>query len=108
MVADKTILRCTMAPLLYAVAMLLVLSGRPAAAADAVESFYAGKNIQLLIGYSPGGGYDIYARVLARHLGRLIPGKPTVVAQNMPGAGSLKLVNYLYAVAPKDGTVIGT
>jgi tripartite-type tricarboxylate transporter receptor subunit TctC len=76
---------------------------RPAAADD----FYAGKTIQMLIGFSSGGGYDLYARTLARYLGRHIPGKPQVVPQNMPGAGSLKLVNYLYDVALKDGTVIG-
>jgi tripartite-type tricarboxylate transporter receptor subunit TctC len=93
---------------LSAALLLLILGERPLRAADAVESFYSGKNIQLLIGYSPGGGYDIYARVLARHMSRHIPGHPTIVAQNMPGAGSLKLANYLFAVAPKDGTVVGT
>ena len=69
--------------------------------------FYSGKTIQLLIGFSSGGGYDIYGRTLARYLGRHIPGHPQIVPQNMPGAGSLKLVNYLYNVAPKDGTSIG-
>jgi tripartite-type tricarboxylate transporter receptor subunit TctC len=76
--------------------------------ADAISDFYAGHELALLIGYSPGGGYDAYARSLARYLGRHIPGKPTVVPQNMPGAGSLTLANYLYNVAPKDGSVIGT
>ena len=76
--------------------------------ADAVSDFYAGKQVRLLIGYSAGGGYDTYARLLARHLGKHIPGNPTVVPQNMPGAGSLRLANFLYNVAPKDGTVIGT
>lgn len=76
--------------------------------ADAVSEFYAGKQVRLLIGYSAGGGYDTYARLLARHLGKHIPGNPTVVPQNMPGAGSLRLANFLYNVAPKDGTVIGT
>jgi tripartite-type tricarboxylate transporter receptor subunit TctC len=75
---------------------------------DAVARFYKGRNIQLYIGYSAGGGYDIYARVLARHLGRHIPGNPTIVPQNMPGAGSLRLANYLYNVAPKDGTAFAT
>ena len=78
------------------------------AAADEVSDFYAGKQVRLLIGYSAGGGYDTYARLLARHLGRHIPGNPTVVPQNMPGAGSLRMANYLYNVAPKDGLVIGT
>jgi len=76
----------------------------PPAAAD---DFYSGKTIQLLIGFSSGGGYDLYARALARYLGRHIPGNPQIVPQNMPGAGSLKLVNYLFNVAPKDGTAIG-
>lgn len=78
------------------------------ALADEVEDFYAGKQISLFIGYSAGGGYDTYARVLARHIGRHVPGNPTVVPQNMPGAGSLTLANYLYNIAPKDGTALGT
>ena len=61
----------------------------------------------MLIGFSSGGGYDLYGRTLARYLGRHIPGNPQIVPQNMPGAGSLKLVNYLYNVAPKDGTALG-
>ena len=75
--------------------------------ATAEDIFYAGKTIDMLIGFSSGGGYDLYARTLARHLGRHIPGNPQVLPQNMPGAGSLKLANYLYNVAPKDGTAIG-
>lgn len=78
------------------------------ASADEVENFYKGRTVTINIGYSAGGGYDIYARVLARHLGDHIPGKPTVIPQNMPGAGSLKAVNYLYNIAPKDGTVLAT
>jgi tripartite-type tricarboxylate transporter receptor subunit TctC len=77
------------------------------ARAQSVADFYRNRQVQLLIGYSAGAGYDLYARVLARHLGKHIPGNPTLVAQNMPGAGSLKLTNYLYSVAPKDGSVIG-
>jgi len=81
----------------------------PAAAdADEVEDFYRGKQVSLYIGYSAGGGYDTYARMLARHIGKHIPGNPTVVPQNMPGAGSLTLANYIYNIAPKDGTVFGT
>ena len=76
--------------------------------ADAVADFYKGKQVKLLIGYSAGGGYDTYARVLARHMGKHIPGNPTIVPQNMPGAGSLKLTNFIYNVAPKDGSVFGT
>jgi tripartite-type tricarboxylate transporter receptor subunit TctC len=81
-----------------------IVATRPAGAED---DFYAGKAIEMLIGFSAGGGYDLYARTLARYLGRHIPGNPQIVPQNMPGAGSLKLVNYLYNVAPKDGTAIG-
>lgn len=79
-----------------------------AAGADQVAEYYKDKTVKVVVGYGPGGGYDVYARQLARVLGRHIPGKPSVVVQNMPGAGSLRSVNYLYNVAPKDGTVIGT
>ena len=93
----------------YAVLVALVaFDAGVAVAGDDVASFYKGRNVTIDIGYSAGGGYDIYARVLARHLGDHIPGNPTVIPQNMPGAGSLKAVNYLYNLAPKDGTVIAT
>ncbi len=75
--------------------------------AQSPAEFYAGKSIELEIGYSVGGGYDLYARLLARHLGQHIPGNPTIVPKNMEGAASLRLANYLYSAAPKDGTVIG-
>jgi len=75
------------------------------AAASAAEAF-AGKNIDLLIGAPPGGGYDIYARTLARHVGRHIPGQPTIVAKNMPGAGSARAAGFISSIAPKDGTAI--
>lgn len=86
----------------------LALGAATADAAEDVASFYKGRTVTLDIGYSAGGGYDIYARVLARHLGDHIPGNPSVIPQNMPGAGSLKVVNYLYNIAPKDGTVLAT
>lgn len=76
--------------------------------ADPVADFYKGKVVSLVIGYGSGGGYDVYGRLVATHLGKYIPGNPTVVVQNMPGAGSLRSVNYLYNNAPKDGTTIGT
>ena len=79
----------------------------PFARADAIADFYKGRTITLIVGYGPGGGYDLYARLMARHLGRHIPGNPTIVVQNMPGAGSLVAANFLYSVAPRDGTVIG-
>jgi len=78
-----------------------------AAQADEVADFYRGKQVQLVVGFGPGGGYDIYARLLARHIGKYIPGNPNVVVQNMPGAGSLRAANYIYTVAPKDGTTFG-
>jgi tripartite-type tricarboxylate transporter receptor subunit TctC len=96
-----------MAWLRIAAATVLVLAGAPARA-DAVADFYKGKVVSLVVGYGSGGGYDVYGRLVATHLGKYIPGNPTVVLQNMPGAGSLRSVNYLYNTAPKDGTIIGT
>ncbi len=78
------------------------------AKAESVEEFYSGRTVELYIGYSPGGGYDTYARTIARHLAKHIPGTPTIVPKNMKGAGSLKLTNYMYNVAAKDGSVIAT
>src|SRR5262245_49379351 len=95
---DEMILRsCAIA-----IAAGAITAASPAAAQD----FYRGKTITILVGFSPGGGFDINARVLARHIGRHIPGNPTVVVQNMPGAGSLTAVHYLDLSAPKDGTVL--
>ena len=76
--------------------------------ADAVANFYKHRHVNLIVGSGPGGGYDIYARLLARHFGKFIPGHPPIIVQNMPGAGSLRAVNFLYNLAPKDGTTIGT
>jgi tripartite-type tricarboxylate transporter receptor subunit TctC len=86
------------------VAVLLVSVGE--ARAQPAENFYAGKQISLLIGTTAGGGYDAYGRLVARHIGRRIPGQPAVVAKNMPGAGGLASANYLYNRAAKDGTEI--
>jgi tripartite-type tricarboxylate transporter receptor subunit TctC len=80
-----------------------VLAAVPAVAAD----YYAGKTVELVVGGDAGGGYDIYARTLARHLNRHIPGSPTIVVKNMPGAGSSRAGVYISTVAPKDGTSIG-
>lgn len=77
------------------------------AAAEPVEQFFARRTITIIIGYTAGGSYDLYGRLVARHLGKHVPGQPTVIAQNMPGAGSLKAANYLYELAPKDGTALG-
>jgi tripartite-type tricarboxylate transporter receptor subunit TctC len=87
---------------------LLALGLGGAARADDVAAFYKDRSVALIVGYSVGGGYDLYARLVARYLGAHIPGQPTLVPQNMPGAGSLKAAEYLYAVAPKTGAVIGT
>ena len=78
------------------------------AQAQSVEEFYRNRTVNILVGFTAGGGYDLYARVLGRHMGRHIPGNPSVVVQNMPGAGSLKATQYVYGVAPKDGTTIAT
>ncbi|MGE0626855.1 MAG: Bug family tripartite tricarboxylate transporter substrate binding protein [Hyphomicrobiaceae bacterium] len=76
-------------------------------AAQAVENFYKGKTITVYVGFGPGGAYDYYARVFSRYMGKYVPGHPTIVVQNMPGAASLRAANFVYNVAPKDGTVMG-
>ena len=78
------------------------------ARADPVAEFYKGQQVKLIVGYGTGGGYDVYGRLFARHLGRHIPGNPSVIVQNMPGAGSLRAVNFLANSAPRDGTTIAT
>jgi len=85
-----------------------ILFAPPNAQAQDPAAFYKGRNVDLYIGYSVGGAYDLYARVIARHLGKHIPGNPTIVPKNLEGAGSLRLANWLYNVAPKDGTAIAT
>jgi tripartite-type tricarboxylate transporter receptor subunit TctC len=95
-------------PLSFPVAALIAaLSSNGAAAQDAVAQFFRGKQISVIVGSSAGGGYDIYARLLARHMSRHIPGNPVLVASNMPGAASTAAAAHLYNTAPKDGTVIG-
>lgn len=78
-----------------------------ASAASAQSPIYAGKTIELIVGYPPGGSNDVYGRAVARHIGRFIPGHPQVIFRNMPGAGSILAANHIYNVAPKDGTVLG-
>jgi tripartite-type tricarboxylate transporter receptor subunit TctC len=90
-----------------AVTAALVFSVSTANANEDVAAFYQGKTIQILIGYSAGGGYDAYARTLSRHLSKHMPGSPEVVAKNVPGAGSLVLMNQLANTLPRDGTVFG-
>ena len=87
-----------------------LLASAPLAAgsarADEIADFYKGKTVTISIGYGPGGGYDVYTRAVARHIGKYIPGNPNVIVQNMPGAGSRLAANWLYNVAPKDGTAL--
>jgi tripartite-type tricarboxylate transporter receptor subunit TctC len=88
-------------------AIVLAVSAAPQAHADDVVEFYKGKQINVVVGYGPGGGYDVYTRLLARFMPEYIPGKPAMVIQNMPGAGSLRAANWVANVAPKDGTALG-
>ena len=88
-------------------ALLALLVAPIAAKAQTVAEFYRGKTVNVYIGVGVGGEYDIQARLVARHLGKHIPGNPTVVPQNMTGAGGLRMINYLYNIAPKDGANIG-
>jgi tripartite-type tricarboxylate transporter receptor subunit TctC len=90
--------------ILFAICALLACS--PGALADVAE-FYKGKTVTFLVGVPPGGGYDAYTRLLARHMVRHLAGNPTIVVRNMPGAGSLIAANHLFNIAPKDGTTLG-
>jgi tripartite-type tricarboxylate transporter receptor subunit TctC len=89
------------------IALLTTIAAVAAPAAATAADFYAGKTIRLVVSSAPGGGYDAYARTLAQHLPKHVPGKPTIVVQNMPGAGGTVATNWLFNVAPKDGTVFG-
>src|SRR5437868_5446162 len=89
-------------------AAALVLSMTVSACAEPIGDFYRGKTLRMLIGYGPGGGYDIYGRLVAEFLPRHLPGNPTIIPQNMPGAGSFSAAKYIYEAAPKDGTVFGS
>src|SRR5262245_21016687 len=91
----------------FLIAGIALLAAAPPARADAVADFYRGKTINLMIGVGVGGEYDLQARLVGRHIGKHIPGNPTVVPQQMTGAGGLKMTNWLAAVAPRDGTTIG-
>jgi tripartite-type tricarboxylate transporter receptor subunit TctC len=94
----------TFATLLCATACLAL--GTQATSAQSIADFYKGRTIQIVVGFGAGGGYDLYARALGRYLGKHIPGHPTVVVQNMEGAGSVRAANYVYAGSAQDGTVI--
>src|SRR5690606_29702658 len=88
-------------------AAALLFAGASLGTASAQEDFYAGKQINLIIGADVGAGFDAYARLLATHMSKFIPGNPRIVPQNMPAAGGLQATNFLYNVAPKDGLTIG-
>jgi len=87
--------------------LIALLVGPTSGAAQSVEEFYKGRQITLIVGFNPGGGYDVYARLMARHLPRFIPGTPTIIVKNMPGAASLIAANHIYNAAPKDGSELG-
>ncbi len=87
-------------------ATALAISCITPAAAQSVAEFYTGKQIIMIVGSTPGGGYDTQARLVARHIGRHVPGNPTVIVQNMPAAGSLAATNHMFNIAPKDGSAI--
>jgi tripartite-type tricarboxylate transporter receptor subunit TctC len=87
--------------------LCLALLAASSAQADSVADFYKGKTISVLIGVNVGGGYDFEARLLARFMRAHIPGNPVLVPQNLIGAGGIKMANYLYSIAPQDGTAIG-
>jgi tripartite-type tricarboxylate transporter receptor subunit TctC len=93
-----------------ALAAMLALSSLPSvsARAQSVEAFYKANRLTVVIGYTPGAVYDLYARTVARHIGKYIPGRPAVIPQNMPGAGSMNAANFIYTKAPKDGSQIAT
>ncbi len=90
-----------------AFAATALLASSPVEAQGSPEGFYKGKTLEVYAGYAPGGGYDLYTRILAKHMVKHLPGRPGHVVKNMPGAGSAKLASYLWEVAPKDGTAFG-
>ena len=91
-----------------ALAGIALMPAAKAATQDDIANFYRGKQITLAVGSQPGSNYDLYARTTARHLAKKLPGNPTVVAQNMPGAEGRVVANWLYNIAPQDGTAIAT
>ena len=96
-----------MFPFLRPLALGLCAALIPAVSFAQAPEFYKGRTVNIYIGFSPGGTYDLFGRLVARHIGKHIPGNPTVVAQSMPGAGSFTLANWMYRIAPKDGTAMG-
>jgi tripartite-type tricarboxylate transporter receptor subunit TctC len=91
----------------FVIAGWIALTLLPATANATSHEFYNGKTVRIVVGYAPGGGYDFYARIIARHMGKHIPGNPAFIVENMPGAGSLVSANHLYKIAKADGLTIG-
>jgi len=104
---EKGTMRGNMRRSIPAVAIALILSSAATADDKAIAEFYGKRTVTIAVGFSPGGNYDLYARLVSRHIGKHIPGNPTVIVQNMPGAGSRRLANTLANVGPHDGTMIG-
>lgn len=102
----KVVNRRNAAGIVGAAMLLATVGANGASAQSAVEQFYKGKTIDLIIGYPPGGSNDVFARFVARHMPKYIPGNPIIVTRNMPGGGSLLAANYVYSIAPKDGSVL--
>src|SRR5262245_45782657 len=100
--ASEVIVRSRVVPFVFVACVV-----PSCAAAQSTESFYRGKTVNVIIGYPPAGANDFYARAVARHIGKHIPGNPTVIPRNMPGGGSLVAANHIFNVAPKDGTTLG-
>lgn len=98
---------CVLVAFAYTWSATPVRSSTPGSDEGDVAAFYKGKTVRIVVGFPPGGGYDSYSRVIGRHLGKHIPGNPTVIVDNMAGAGSIVAANYVFNVAPKDGTIIG-
>jgi tripartite-type tricarboxylate transporter receptor subunit TctC len=104
---DRHLRRFACAARLIAIGCAVGIAALLAPPATATSDFYAGKQINLIVSSAPGGSYDLFARLLVRHLPKYIPGHPTITVQNMAGAGGLRATNWLYSVAPKDGLTIG-
>lgn len=104
----KRLLAMMVLPLLFGMLERTATAGEAGYDEKAVANFYRGRTVTILVGHSAGGGFDTYARVLSRHLGKYIPGNPNILVNNMPGAGTLISANYTYNQAPKDGTLINS
>src|SRR5437868_466786 len=90
----------------FLIPAMLAVAGTSPAVAQSTTGYYAGKTVKMIVGLGAGGGYDLWARTLARHIGRHLPGNPTVISQNLEGAGSFRAANYMANQAPRDGTVM--